>query len=269
MKCVADCPSDAITIETGEINNSCIHCGHCVAVCPVGAVLPGLGSVVPLKKHGVIAEGFSAFSASIRSCRSYSRKEVPAEIILSLIENMKHYPSASNARNVEVIVVNNKALIKKLNDLTASTLLKALGFLTNPVISFFIKHFAKGVKIQSLINYKNKYNKRAETNTSQICHNAPLVLLFHGPCEKYSLAKDDALIWATYTTLYANTLELGSCFIGFIVKAMERNKSMRKVFGVPEKHAVYAALTLGYPKLKYHNETSRKAPSHKLLKTEE
>ena len=40
LKCVKDCPSDAIDIEQGTINNACIHCGHCVAICPESTVFP-------------------------------------------------------------------------------------------------------------------------------------------------------------------------------------------------------------------------------------
>ena len=43
----------------------------------------------------------------------------------------------------------------------------------------------------------------------------------------------DAYIWSTYTSIYANTLGLGTCFNGFITNAMDRSKSMRKEFGIP------------------------------------
>ena len=79
------------------------------------------------------------------------------------------------------------------------------------------------------------------------------------------MVKDDAVIWATNTTQLAKTMGLGSCFIGFIVKAMEKNKAMRKTFHIPENHQVFAALTIGYPKVSYINEVSRKAPEFEVI----
>ena len=93
-----------------------------------------------------------------------------------------------------------------------------------------------------------------------VCHHAPLVMLFHGPISKFGMSEADAYIWATNTTIYAKTLGLGSCFIGFIVKAMGRNKILKKEMNIPVGHKVYAALVLGYPKVIYKNETSRERP---------
>ena len=45
MKCVNDCPSSAIDIEQGIINNSCIHCGHCVAICPESTIFPDADAI--------------------------------------------------------------------------------------------------------------------------------------------------------------------------------------------------------------------------------
>ncbi|MFB6317258.1 nitroreductase family protein [Saccharicrinis sp. FJH54] len=265
MKCVKDCPSDAIEIGHWHINDSCIHCGHCVAVCPEQAVKPEFGDVLPVMNSGIDPLIYRNFTADLRSCRSYKDKAVPSDLLDDMITNMSRYPSASNKRTVQVTAVMDRRRIQELNDLTAKTLLKAIGLLTHPIISPFVNLISPQYGLKSLEAYKQKYAKRQEINTSQICHGAPLVLLFHGPAGKYSLAKDDALIWATYTTHYAHSAGLGSCFIGFIVKAMERSKGMRTAFGIPDTHQVFAALTVGYPKTKYLNEVSRKPPEYNII----
>ena len=50
------------------------------------------------------------------------------------------------------------------------------------------------------------------------------------------------------------------CFNGFITKAMERSKTMRKEFRIPNGNQVYAALLIGHPKMKYTNEAGRDTP---------
>jgi hypothetical protein len=132
--------------------------------------------------------------------------------------------------------------------------------ITSPVFLPFIRLFAPKMGIDRLNNYKKQFIARQTPESSQVCHHAPVVMLFHAPKTKYGMAPADANIWATYTSLYANSLGLGTCFNGFIVSAMERSKSMRKEFQIPANHRVYASLLIGHPKVKYVNEAGRVAP---------
>jgi ferredoxin len=260
LKCVLDCPSRAITIETGEIADTCIHCGHCVAICPESAVSPDFGDIFPLQQHSLSSEEFRKLTAGIRTCRSYQAKEIPEAILLELVDNMKHYPSASNARPIQITIVRTKEKVKLLNDLTAETLLKMFGFVTSPLVGGIFQLFAPSINIKGLKQYKSKFLELRKTNDSLICHHAPAVLLFHGPASRFGMGEADANIWATYTSIYANTMGLGTCFNGFITKAMGKKSKVNPKFGIPSGHRVYAALLIGYPKVKYQNETSRKSP---------
>jgi len=265
LKCAKDCPSRAITIETGEIAETCIHCGHCVAICPEAAVSPDLGDILPLQQHSITSENFEKLTAGIRTCRSYMQKEIPDEILLELVENMKHYPSASNTRPIQITIVRTKEKVKLLNDMTAETLLKMFGFVTSPVVGGIIQLFAPSINIKGLKQYKTKFLELRKTNDSLICHQAPAVLLFHGPASRLGMGEADANIWATYTSILANTMGLGTCFNGFIKNAMGKKSKVNPKFDLPPNHKVYAALLVGYPKVKYQNETSRKSPEVELL----
>ncbi|MFA9388456.1 MAG: nitroreductase family protein [Prolixibacteraceae bacterium] len=265
MKCVKDCPSSAIDIKSGIIASTCIHCGHCVAICPESTIAPDFGEITPLQALAVTPADFQNLSKGLRSIRYYLKKEVPLETIKLLIENMKHYSSASNARPLKVTVVRTPEKIQYLNDETTSTLLKTLSMVTSPVMSILLKFFAPSMNISGLKKYKKSFELKKQTNSSLVCHHAPLVMLFHGEKTKFDMSEADAYIWATNTTLYAKTLGLGSCFIGFIVKAMERNKTLKKEMNIPANHKVYAALVLGYPKVSYKNETSREKPEAQII----
>jgi ferredoxin len=228
MLCVRDCPSDAIDIETGSIADTCIHCGHCVAICPEATISPDHDEIRKLQKSKLGPEEFVKISSGLRTCRSFKDREVEDHTLNLLIENMKHYPSASNARPVELTILKSREIIQKIND--------------------------------ELNAYKKQFMARQVPGSSQVCHHAPAVMIFHAPVTKFGMAAADAYIWATYTSIYASTLGLGSCFNGFITSAMSRRKSMRKAFQIPDGHQVYAALLIGYPKVRYHNETGRKKP---------
>ncbi len=265
LKCVKDCPSNAITIETGIIAETCIHCGHCVAICPETAVSPDSGSIFPLRPNPVSADHFRELSAGIRTCRSFLSKEIPEEILLQLVDNMKHYPSASNARPLQVTIVRSSEKMKLLNTMTESSLLRMFSFITSPLVSPLIRLFAPSISISKLQRYKKSFLEKRKSNDSLICHHAPAALLFHGAVTKTGMPEADANIWATYTSIFANTLGLGTCFNGFIVKAMGKNSKQNPFFGIPAKHQVYAALLIGYPKVKYVNECSRKSPEVTMI----
>ena len=265
MKCVKDCPSNAIDIEQGTINDSCIHCGHCVAICPESTVYPDAGPIRKLHPTRISPADFQHLSANIRTCRSYLKKEVDDMTLNSLIENMKHYPSASNARPLEITVIKNPEFIQKLNDRTAEILISRIKLITSPILMPILKFAAPKMNVTRLNNYKKRVVEKQIPGSSLVCHHAPTVMLFHAQVTKYGMAAADAYIWSTYTSIFANTLGLGSCFNGFITNAMDRSKAMRKEFGIPESHQVYAALLIGHPKVKYINETGRNMPRVKLI----
>lgn len=265
LKCVRDCPANAIRINTGEIRDTCIHCGHCVAICPEMTIYPDHGTITPLQPHSVTPENFSRLTAGLRSCRSYQSKEVSETILMQLIDNLKHAPSASNTRLLQVTVVNSPEKIQLLNNLTEEALIALFSLVTSPFIAPFIKLFSPKLDIQKLNRYKKSFLKKRAENKSMICHHAPAALLFHGPVSKAGMLEADANIWATYTTLYAQTMGLGSCFIGFIVKAFGKNGKHNHHFGIPKAHRIYAALVVGYPKVNYRQECSRERPTVNLV----
>lgn len=265
LKCVIDCPADAIDIEQGTINDTCIHCGHCVAICPESTVYPDNDIIKKLHSSGVSPSDFQYLTAGIRTCRSYREKEVDDETLNLLIENMKHYPSASNARPVEITVVKTSELIQRLNNQTAQKLIKAFQTVTSPLLRPFLQLFAPKIDLSRFNNYKKQFIARQAPEYSQVCHHAPVVMIFHAPKIKFSMADADSYIWAAYTSIYANTLGLGTCFNGFIVSAMKRSKSMREEFKIPAGHNVYAVLLIGHPKVKYTNEAGRDKPGAKFI----
>lgn len=265
LKCVNDCPSNAIDIEHGSIDATCIHCGHCVAVCPESTIFPDAGEIQKLHFAAVLPVDFENLSAQLRTCRSYLATAVDKAVIEQIVDNMKHYPSASNSRPIEVTHVKSKEFVQKLNDKVAIKLIKTLVLITSPAVRAVLKIMAPRVNTSTLNSYKKSFIAKHIPDSSLVCHHAPSVLLFHAPVSKFGMAAADAYIWATYTTIYAQTLGLGTCFNGFIVKGMERSKTMRKEFGIPANHQVYAALLMGYPKVKYVNEVGRVKPKMKTI----
>lgn len=261
LKCVKDCPSNAIDIKTGLISTNCIHCGHCVAICPESTIHPDKGEITALKSHTINSGDFENFTAGVRSIRYFLKKDVEKEILEKLVTNMRHYSSASNARPLEITIINSPDKIQLLNDLTANTLIKTFKLITSAVLRPVLAVFVPSLNVKGLSRYKDSFIQKHESNSSMVCHHAPVVMLFHGKVSKYDMSEADAWIWASNTILYAKTLGLGSCHIGFIVKAMAMNKKIKLEMNIPASHKVYTAIVLGYSKVNYKNETSRERPT--------
>ena len=72
--CEKDCLLSEIHVIEGKAvpnNKTCFNCGHCVAICPVGAVRPQTGEeeVVPMTAEEVLASlrMFSVFAFAINT----------------------------------------------------------------------------------------------------------------------------------------------------------------------------------------------------------
>lgn len=61
-------------------------------------------------------------------------------------------------------------------------------------------------------------------------------------------------------SLVSNALGLGSMYSGAIVRVAHVDKRISKLLSIPDNNQIYAALTLGYPKIKYRYWIERKTP---------
>jgi len=90
-------------------------------------------------------------------------------------------------------------------------------------------------------------------------------MFFHGKELKTQSIKADANIWASYTSLYAQTYGIGTCFNGFIVQADSRTKKIKAFANIPQEHSIAACLLLGYPNHTYTHETMRDIPPYQIV----
>ncbi len=257
-QCEADCTSLAIDIDSNTIDNSCILCGHCVAICKQQAISIDM---IPPKKNDaqtITPMQFKTLCAHTRTCRNYKSQVVPQHIIDEIIANSSLYPSASNTRSVQITAITDTSIIEALNNAVAQRLLQLFSFYSNPFISIILKPFISSKELRKLSNYKNLFVKKMEKHGQNITYKAPIVFIFHAKKTISGMQQTDADIWATYTSLLCSTYGLGTCFNGFIVKALEKDVSIKSIIGIPKDHTVYISLLAGYPKYTYTNEPGRK-----------
>jgi nitroreductase len=149
-----------------------------------------------------------------RSIRKYKDKPLSKDIIDSLLEAAKHAPSARNLQQLEYKVITNRNLIQKMSESIVNAIRGK-----NPVIPI-------------------------RTGTDKIFYGAPVVIVLTGPKENEWIAHD-ASIAIQNIMLYATSIGLGSCFIGF-ARFINEDKEIVDKLRITDDKKVVAAVICGY-----------------------
>jgi len=167
---------------------------------------------------------------SRRSVRDYLDKPVPKEIAEELLNAAVMAPSAMNTQPWHFSVVEGKENVARFSGLA----LGQRGLLG--------KGFGLGFKL---------------AGKNSIFYDAPLLVVISGKRD-YSYLKDDVNLAVQNMFLAANSLGLGSCWIGF-GKPLNENPEARKELGIPDNFEIVAPLIFGYPK-KGKKDTPKRTP---------
>lgn len=97
----------------------CTFCGHCVAVCPPGAIFHhemDMEEFLPIEEDlNVKADTLQHFLRKRRSIRNYNQKRrVKRSLVEKIIEAARYAPTGSNAQTMEHVVVQDRKMIGEL-----------------------------------------------------------------------------------------------------------------------------------------------------------
>lgn len=217
----------------------CNECGHCAAVCPVGAILPPGGAgeaAVPLDP--ALKVDFAAASQFLLSCRSVRRyKETPVskEEIIQLLDVARKAPSGSNAQPLRWKIVSGRETMSRISALTVEWYDTCARH--DPVLSTrynpdnIVSRFAGGYDI--------------------IMRGAPnAVFAISGPDARWG--PEDAAIALTYFCLAANAKNIGSCWCGFAMRAVDAYAPLRELLKLGDEDVVRGIAFFGYPAVTFH-----------------
>lgn len=254
--CVAACTSNLIKLqeETGYPgiipggDNICNRCGHCVAVCPYGAlILSEIPSEdCPLIKPELIINEEQAvqFLRSRRSIRAYKDKPVEREKIRRLIEIARYAPTGGNSQLVEWLVVTDK---RKIHESARHT------------IEFFRRSIKENPRVLELSPYLSLFIEAWDAGYDLILWNAPVLVVASAPKEGPT-GIADVCIALSYLSLVAPTMGLGTCWAGLLQGAIISTPPLRELLGIPAEPPHLFPMILGYPKARYYRLPGRKPP---------
>jgi nitroreductase/NAD-dependent dihydropyrimidine dehydrogenase PreA subunit len=251
--CAETCPNSIIGLSdengfpriTPGLEMLCISCGHCVAVCPHGALshpnVP-VEDCPPIKKELAIGWDQAAqFLRARRSIRIFKDTPVDKEVIQKLIDIACHAPTGGNSQLVRWIAVADKAKVHALSGLTIEWMRGKLA--ETPYRFGYPPEFLKLVI------------SRWGEGHDPILRKAPALVLAKSP----KLTATDPTLALSYFELAATALGLGTCWAGLLRAALLENQPLREAMQLKDDGSVfYYPMMVGYPKFSYHLLPKRK-----------
>jgi len=253
--CAAECPMAIIEMNHGEgyprlipgAEPVCLRCGHCIAVCPHGALqhasIPMERCPTIIKDLAINREEAVQFLRSRRSVRIFREKPVEKEKVAELIEIARYAPTAGNRQMVNWLVITDRDKIHQLAELTVGW------------IRFILEKGPEAARAP----YFPAMVKAWDKGFDRILRNAPVLLVAHAPKEALN-GMVDLTLALSYLELAAPTMGLGTCWAGLLQGALLSRPQIKEALGLPENHPHHYPMMLGYNKLRYYRLPERKPP---------
>ena len=274
--CIEVCPFDTISLKDGKAfvtGDESLNCGHCEAACPVGAIRVNgvdrsLSSFATFHTkeewlpHGRPDTGSLVnLMQSRRACRNFKDQPVHRNILEDLVKIGITAPSGSNCQQWSFTILPDRKTVvdlghrtadffRRLNKLSEKAWLRsAMRMMGKPELESYYQHFYETIK--------DGLREWEKGGADPLFHGAPAAIVV-GSQTHASCPAEDALLATQNILLGAHSMGLGTCLIGFVVKAMEREKRIRQSIGIPDDEAAYAVIALGHPAEKYEKVTGRR-----------
>ena len=273
--CAEECCADLFSRKTDPADGNarmvhedphswCTGCGHCLAVCPQGAILWD-DAETPLEPAGIehpenlcSYQTLLPFLQSKRSVRRYRRQPVLREQITAVLEAMRWAPSGHNLQANRYLAITDRNVLRAITDHTIEGFRKfrTIIRMRRMLKPFLPRNLYKVLDSPGLLEGVNAMIHQRERGEDPILFDAPAVIVVYYP-NMGALSLLDPTIAFTYGMLAAHSLGLGSCWIGFAIQSLYKDRAMRRLLGVPADMLIAGVMTLGVPLPVYYRVPPR------------
>lgn len=266
-QCVEVCKDFGLILKNGKACASesplfgCIACGHCMAVCPAGAIeimgrtlSPEDLFELPDTPAAPSWESLVSLLKKRRSIREFQDSPVEKQVIEKVMEAAATAPMGLPPSDVNVLVLGSRASVRKFTEDFCAHLEKIEWFFSGFTIPLMrpllgrtntdlLRDFARPLV--------EKYTEGIKKDVNLVTYDAPAALYFYGSpyCDPA-----DPIVAATYAMLAAESLGLGTCMLGAIHPLIQSGRSaekFRRAHGIKHKSREGLFVIMGYPKVCY------------------
>ncbi len=267
--CVKVCKDFSLVIEDKTLKVSpkplfgCIGCGQCVAVCPHDAIMVEGRTLSPEDYAPLKRDDLPDYNQlyqlllNRRSIRDFKDKPVEQELIDKILSLTSTAPMGLPPSDVGVMVLNTKEKVRQFS-FDFFDLLDRMKWMVSPLPMSLMRPFMSKDNylmfksfVVPLVEFFAESRKRDE---NYLLYDAPLAMMFYGNMSDPA----DPYIAATYATLAAESLGLGSCMIGSVGPFLKNTgKDFKQKYGLPAKMNDSIIVIFGYPQMKYSKTVKR------------
>ncbi len=251
--CAAVCARHILTSEKRGLPRvdspeDCNLCGHCVAICPHGAIEHSGLQLADFPSRprdlGIPADRLTLLLRSRRSVREWRDRPVPREVVEQLIDAARYAPTGSNAQGVEYTVVQDRDRLRHVEDL----IFEGMRPRFHPDSAQVLPRF-----------WRRRISEYEAGARNLFMRDAPALVVLHAPVAR-DVGDEDCHYSAMHMVLLAEMLGLGTCFLGLLTIVSRTNEAIKTALQIPADHRIGTALTLGYPRYRYHRLLPRNPP---------
>lgn len=237
--CARVCAMGIITYENGAptVNpkRQCMECWHCAAVCPKKAVRREGLELYPAAPENALER----LVTTRRSARHFKPEPPKRQVISRALEVAAWAPTGKNERTYGWSVVYGPEQVQELLR----------------IVLDWAKDMPRFKVLTRLVTPQR----------DPVTCGASCVILGHN-ARSAANPETDVVIAATTAELLLFDRGVGTCWGGYLRRAVDLCPAAREFLGVPEEHGVYAALLCGIPDSEpYRNIPRRPVPEIKWV----
>ena len=250
-QCAKDCIAEIIEQKDKalpsikpEVEEDCLQCQHCLAVCPGGAIsILGRDPGDSLPLEPALLPSLDAMERLVRgrrSCRHYRDENVDPALLARLLKALANAPTGVNRRELTFRVIDDRESMERFRGRAMSELRKALDAGEVPEQHSAVRRFVQAYY---------------EEGRDLVFRGAPHVLIVSAPPDAPCPREDVALALA-YFEFLAQSAGLGTVWCGLISVVLAARPQLKAGLGIPDDHIHYQML-FGNPAFGYARTVQR------------
>ncbi len=238
-----------------EIHKYCILCGHCAVVCPSGAItvigFEDLEIPAYTKEPLISSPAMEILLRGRRSIRHFKTEPVSREHLEKIVKASSLVPTGGTLRAFKAYVCTDREVFSQLQNKVIEHFTRFAEVLKKPV---------KGMpdfRRERFLFAIDRLMLNPPEGRDFVFWNAPAIVVFTTTSPD-PVSIGGAWIASFAAAMYAETIPVGTCYIGLIIDTLNSDPSMKPLLEIPGEELAVSSLILGYPDEEHYRYPPRR-----------